>query len=95
MIILMLGYYLAVIASAYDSSIFIKVVSFVPFISGILAPVLLVIGQLTYVEIIISTLLLVLTNYLLIKYGIKIYKVGILNYSSSKLWKKMFKAVKD
>ena len=95
MIILMLGYYLAIIASAYDSSVFIKVVSFVPFISGILAPVLLVIGQLTYIEIIISTLLLALTNYLLIKYGIKIYKVGILNYSSSKLWKKMFKAVKD
>ena len=34
-------------------------------------------------------------NYLLVKYGLKVYKVGILNYSESGLWKKMFKAVKE
>lgn len=95
MLIMMFSYFLSLTASAYESSIFIKVFSFIPFISGILAPVLLIIGQISYVDIIISTLLLVITNYILIKYGIKIYKVGILNYSSSGLWKKMFKAVKD
>ena len=36
-----------------------------------------------------------LTIFLLIKYGLKIYKVGILNYSSKGLWKKMFKALKE
>ncbi len=33
-------------------------------------------------------------NYLLIKYGLRVYKVGILNYSSDKLWSKMWKALK-
>lgn len=95
MLIMMFSYFLALTASSFESSSFIKVFAFIPFISGILAPVLLIIGQISYIDIIISTLLLMGTNYILIKYGIKIYKVGILNYSSSKLWKKMFKAVKD
>ena len=32
---------------------------------------------------------------LLVKYGMKVYKVGILNYSSSNLWKKIFNALKN
>ena len=47
------------------------------------------------VLIIISIILTILTIWLLIKYGLKIYKVGILNYSSKDLWKKMWKALKD
>lgn len=94
-LIMLFAYYLAIIASAYESSIFIKIVSFIPFISGILAPVLLIIGQLSYIDVIISTLLLIIVNYVLVKYGLKIYKVGILNYSSNKLWKKIFKAIKE
>ena len=38
---------------------------------------------------------MIITNFILIKYGIKVYKVGILNYSSKDLWKKIFKAVKE
>lgn len=95
MLIMLFAYYLAIIAGVYESSLFIKIVSFIPFVSGILSPVLLILGQISYVDIIISTLLLLLTNYVLIKYGLKIYKVGILNYSSSKLWNKMFKAIKE
>ena len=40
-------------------------------------------------------LLLALLDYVLIKYGLRIYKVGILNYSETDLWKKMFKAIKQ
>lgn len=94
MIILMLGYYLAIIASAYESSLFIKIFSYFPIISSILSPVLLVQGQIGMIDIIISILILGMLIYILLKYGIKIYKVGILNYSSKKLWSKMFKAVK-
>ena len=36
-----------------------------------------------------------LLDYILIKYGLRIYKVGILNYSETNLWKKMFKAIKS
>lgn len=93
-IVLLIGYYLAILAGSFKGAIFIKALSFVPFISAILAPSLLVLGQISIVDILISILLMMLTIYLLIKYGLKIYKVGILNYSSTDMWKKMLKALK-
>ena len=95
MVFLMLGYFLAIYASIFKGSVFIKIMSFVPFISGILAPVMYTLGQITIWGLIISIVLLILTCYLLYKYGLKVYKVGILNYSSSNLWKKIFKALKS
>lgn len=95
MIVSLIGYYLAMMAGVFDGSIFIKIVSFIPFISAILAPSLLLLGQIGIFEMIISILLVIITNFLLIKYGLRIYKVGILNYSSNKLWRKMFKALKN
>lgn len=94
MIISLVGYYLAMMASVFDGALFIKIFAFVPFISAILAPSLLILGQIGIIETIISILIMVATNYLLIKYGMRIYKVGILNYSSKGLWKKMFKAAR-
>lgn len=94
MIILLFAYYLAIVASMYDNSVFIKVAGFVPFISAIVAPVLMILGQMTMVEMLISIAILVLTNWLLIRYGLRIYKVGILNYNSNKLWSTMINAIK-
>lgn len=94
MLVLVFGYYLSIVASAYDSSLFIKIFSYFPLISSILSPVLLVQGQVGILDISISILILTGLIFLLFKYGIKIYKVGILNYSSKGLWSKMFKAVK-
>lgn len=95
MILSLVGYYLSMMAGMFNGALFIKIFAFVPFISAILAPSLLVLGQFTIIEFIISTLIMIFANYLLIKYGLKIYKVGILNYSSKDLWKKMFKALKS
>ena len=94
-IILLLGYYLAMMAGMFKGSIFIKILSFVPLISAILSPSLLVMGQIGIVEIMISILLMIVTIYILIKYGLRIYKVGILNYSSTGMWKKIFKSIKS
>ena len=52
-------------------------------------------GQIGIVEIMISILLMIVTIYILIKYGLRIYKVGILNYSSTGMWKKIFKSIKS
>ena len=95
MIFLMIGYYLAIYASVYQGSLFIKIAAFIPFISGILAPVMYTIGEMSLLDLGISIILLIGTCGLLYKYGLKIYKAGILNYSSSNLWKKMFKSLKD
>ena len=94
-IISLVGYYLAMMAAMFDGSIFIKVASYIPFISALLTPALLLLGQIGIIDVIISLVLLILAIFLLYKYGLKIYKVGILNYSSTGLWKKMFKAMKS
>lgn len=95
MIISLIGYYLAMMAGMFKGALFIRILSYVPFISAILSPSLLVLGQIGIIDVIISMLIVIVTNYLLIHYGLKIYKVGILNYSSKDLWKKMFKAIKQ
>ena len=95
MVISFISYYLSVAAAMFKGSIFIKVLSYIPFFSALLAPSLLVLGQITIVEAIISILLTVGLIFILVKYGLRIYKVGILNYSGSHLWKKMFKAFKS
>ena len=88
------GYYLAIMAGMFKGALFIRILSYVPLISAILSPSLLVLGQIQVIDVIISIIITLVFNYLLIKYGLKIYKVGILNYSSKDLWKKMFKAMK-
>ncbi|MDD4719014.1 MAG: ABC transporter permease [Bacilli bacterium] len=95
MLILLLGYYLAMFAGFFEGATFIKVASFIPLISAILSPSLLILGQIGIIEVLISIAINIGFNWLLIKYGLKIYKVGILNYSSKGLWKKMFKALKE
>ena len=95
MILIMVGYYLALMASGFENATFITVFSIVPFISALLAPVLLIMGQIGITEIIISIVLLIIVIGLFFKYGIRVYKVGILNYSTSKLWTKLFKAMRQ
>ena len=95
MIISLAGFYLSMMASMFDGALFIKMVSYIPFISAMLSPALLLLGQIGIFDVIISYGLLIATIYLLYKYGMRVYKVGILNYSSNDLWKRMFKAIKN
>ena len=94
-VVSLVGFYLAIMNSMFDGALFIRILSYVPFISAILSPSLLVTGVIGFKDILLSILLMVVVIYLLIKYGMRIYKVGILNYSSKGLWKKMFKAAKS
>jgi len=95
MMTLLVGYYLGIMAGTFKGAIFIKILGYVPFISSILSPSLLVMGDFTVIDMFISIALTIITIFLLIRYGLRIYKVGILNYSSNGLWKKMFKALKQ
>lgn len=94
MLISLLAYYLAIMAGMFEGSILIKVLSYVPFISCLLSPALLVIGQITIIDVIISIVVLIIFNFIAIKYGLKIYKIGILNYSTDKMWSRLFKAAR-
>ena len=86
MIISLIGFYLIIISSMFPGSVFIKIASVIPLMSITLAPSLILSGEIGVSIIIIAIVLLIILNYLLIKYGIKIYKVGILNYSESDLF---------
>ena len=93
MIIMMVGYYVALMAVMFDGSIFIEIMAYIPLLSVMIAPTLYLIGEMSLISLALATLLTVVVTYFLYKYGLRIYKVGILNYSSSKLWHKMFKSL--
>ena len=93
MIIMLVGYYVALMAVMFDGSVFIHILSYIPLLSVMIAPTLYLIGEMSLLSLTLSTLLTVIVTYFLYKYGLRIYKVGILNYSSSKLWRKMFKSL--
>ncbi len=95
MIIMIIGYYVAIMASTFDGSIFVQIVSYIPLFSALVAPVIYLLGQTTLIHLIISTVISIITVCILFVYGLRIYKVGILNYSSSDLWKKVFKSLKQ
>lgn len=94
MIILLVGYYIAIMASAFDGALFVKIIAYVPMLSFLIAPVIFLLGQISIYELALSTMICGGVTYLLFHFGLRIYKVGILNYSSQDLWKKIFKSLK-
>ena len=92
--ILLIGYYLATMAGVFNGATFIRILSYFPLISAILSPSLLVLGQIGITEVFLSIGIMLIFIYLLIKYGMKIYKEGILNYSSTNIWKKILESLK-
>lgn len=90
--ILLAGYYLAIMAGMFQGSIFLKIAGYIPLISCLLALTLYIMGEISILDILIAIILLIGLLYLLIRYGMKIYKVGILNYSNEKVWSKFIKA---
>ena len=95
MLLSVAGYYLAIMAAMFDGSIFIRILSYIPFLSVFISPTLFLLGEITIWDMLVSVLMLLLVIYLLLKFGLKVYKRGILNYSSGKVWSKLFKAIKE
>ncbi len=95
MLILLVAYYLAIMASMFNGSIFIRTLSYLPFISCLLSPALLVLGQVSILDVSISIIILLLFNIIVMKNGLKVYKEGILNYSNEKVWSKLKKIIKS
>ena len=95
MTILLGSFYLSLMSSLFEGSTFIKIASFVPLISCMLSPTLLAAGQITVWDSVIAIGIMVAFVSVIYKYGIRVYKVGLLNYSSTKIWRRMFKAAKE
>ena len=94
MIIMMVGYYIAIMAVMFDGSIFINILAYIPMLSVLIAPTLYLMGGMSLISLVGSVLVTCIATFIIYKYALRIYRVGILNYSSSKLWGKMFKSIK-
>ena len=94
MLLSLAGYYLAIMAGMFEGSPLLRILSYVPFLSCLVSPSLLMMGQIGIIDVIIAIVVLIIFIAFLVKYGLKIYKVGILNYSNEKVWKRFAKAVK-
>ena len=95
MLIVSIGFYLSIFAIIYNGSNFIKVMSFIPLISLLISPALYMLGEASIVSVVIALIIQILFLILVFKKGMKVYKVGILNYSGEHLWRKIFKAFKE
>lgn len=95
MLISVVGYYLSIMAGVFEGSLFVRVLSYVPFLSSFLSPSLLLMGQISIVDVVVSIFILVLFIGILLTFGMKIYRVGVLNYSNEKVWNRFFKAFKE
>ncbi len=94
-IISLVGYYLAMMAAVFKGSWFIHALSYVPFVSSLLSPALFVLGEVGILDLILSILITIVVDVLLVQYGMRVYKAGILNYSNEKVWKKFAKTIKN
>lgn len=94
MFIISIGFYLSLLAFLFNGSIFIKVMSYLPLISFMLSPCLYILGQISIYSVLISFLFQILFFVICSYYGIRIYRVGLLNYSGDHLWKKIVKSLK-
>ena len=93
MIILLMSYYLAIMAGMFNGSVLIKVLSYLPFISCLLSPALLIINQATIIDVLISIVILIVFDIFIFNKGLNVYKEGILNYSNEKVWTKFKKTI--
>ena len=94
MLLSLAGYYLAIMAGMFEGSPLLRILSYVPFLSCLVSPSLLMMGQIGIIDVVIAIVVLILFIAFLVKYGLKIYKVGILNYSNEKVWKRFAKEKK-
>ena len=69
--------------------------SFIPLISLLISPALYMLGEASILSVAIAMIIQLIFLIIVFRKGLKVYKVGILNYSGEHLWKKIFKALKS
>ena len=88
------GFYIALIAGLYPESTLIKVLSIIPFLSFVISPTLYALGSISIYYVMGSIIALLIIIFILIKYGINVYREGLLNYEGTMVWKRLFKVLK-
>lgn len=94
MLLLLVGFYAAIFGIQFDGAVFLKILGYIPFFSPILAPILFLSGSYGLLEIIISFVILAITTFLIIYFGMPLYKASILDYSEGSLIQKLKRVIK-
>ena len=89
MIMLVIGFYISIFASAAGGDTLLRIASFIPFFAPMTAPVAFAAGLLTPLEVILALLILIITTIGVIVLVTPIYKVAILSYEQTKLFKRL------
>lgn len=95
MLLVSLGLYLSIFAMIFEGSFLVKAFSYVPLLSFMLSPTLYFLNQISMTSLILSIIVSIVFMFLVYHFGIRIYQMGILNYSGDHLWSKMWKALKN
>ncbi len=88
------GFYISLLAGLYPDSIFIKILSLIPFLSFVISPTLFALGSINIYYVFGSIFTLLITLFILVKYGINVYREGLLNYERTMVWKRLFKVIR-
>lgn len=94
-IIAVLSFYLAFFTMNLSDGILYEVAKFLPFSSSFMMPVAYVSGNVSFTDLIVSSLLLIFTVIVVAKISIKIYKSAILNFGSKLSIKGLLKAYNE
>ncbi len=89
MLMLLGGFYIGIFAPMASGDGFIKIMSFVPLFTPILAPVALAGGYLAIWEGIVAIVVMTIFMLLAIYFVAPVYKVAILNYDQTKFFKRI------
>lgn len=89
MILLVIGFYISLFASAAGGDTILKVASFIPFFAPMTVPIAYASGLLSNIEVILALLTLLISTGIVIVLVTPIYKVAILSYEQTKLFKRL------
>jgi ABC-2 type transport system permease protein len=89
MIMLVVGFYISIFASAAGGDTLLRITAFIPFFAPMTAPVAFASGLLTPLEVSLALLILMITTVIVIFLVTPIYKVAILSYEQTKLFKRL------
>lgn len=93
MLVIIAGFYIGMFGMLFGGSSFVKICGYIPIFSPMLAPMLFVTGQYSFLEVSISFIVLVLATGLSVYFILPLYKASILSYSEEKLIKRIKKII--
>ena len=89
MIMLVIGFYISIFASAAGGDTILRISSFIPFFAPMTAPVAFASGLLSPLEVMLALIVLMISTVIVIFLVTPIYKVAILSYEQTKLFKRL------